>query len=202
MNVVTATLTLSGKAGSAYIVHGSTTFSIIQLIATLNWNGTELPYNKTVQKPTATVGNLKGDDVCEVTVSITEGDGVEVGDYTATATALSNPNYQLPGEATTTFHIVPIALSVTAVAAEKVYGDADPEFTYTDVTGLLEGDALTGALSRENVESQNVGEYAITVGTLSAGSNYTITLNDVKLKITPAPLTVTADDREKDWTEI
>ena len=201
VNVGPATLTLSGKAGGDYVVQGSTTFSIIPLIATLNWNGTELPYNKTVQKPTATVGNLKGDDVCEVTVSITEGDGVEVGDYTATATALSNPNYQLPGEATTTFHIVHIALSVTAVAAEKVYGDADPEFTYTDVTGLLEGDALTGALSRENVESQNVGEYAITVGTLSAGSNYTITLNDVKLKITPAPLTVTADDREKDWTD-
>ena len=150
VNVGTATLTLSGKAGSDYVVQGSITFSITRLIATLNWNGTELPYNKTVQKPTATVGNLKGDDVCEVTVSITEGDGVEVGNYTATATALSNPNYQLPGEATTTFHIVPIALSVTAVAAEKVYGDPDPEFTYTEVTGFIGDDdtsLLSGSLS-------------------------------------------------------
>src|SRR5207248_4818111 len=48
---------------------------------------------------------------------------------------------------------------------------------------------FTGALSR--AAGQNVGTYAITQGTLSAGSNYTINLGSVTFAITPRGLTVT-----------
>ncbi|MBQ7419158.1 MAG: chitobiase/beta-hexosaminidase C-terminal domain-containing protein [Prevotella sp.] len=200
INAGNATVTITSNESSVYIVSGSKTFTIAPLTATLAWE-TEIPYNKTVQKPTATVANLITGDECEVTVSVAEGDGINCGQYTATATALSNTNYQLPTETTTIFSITKIPLSITAETKTKVYGDDDPVFTYSEVSGLLEGDEVSGALSRADVDNQNVGEYAITEGTLTAGSNYVITLNDAKLTITPAPLTVTANDVEKNYGE-
>ena len=74
-------------------------------------------------------------------------------------------------------------LTVTADAKIKSYGDENPTLTYT-AEGLLGVDtltgALTGALSRE--EGENVGSYAITLGTLSA-DNYTISFVESDLFI-------------------
>lgn len=81
------------------------------------------------------------------------------------------------------FTITPKALTIKAEAKSKVYGEADPTLTYTK-EGLLEGDAITGALAR--AAGEDVGEYAITQGTLSAGDNYTITFTGAKLTIIPA----------------
>lgn len=75
----------------------------------------------------------------------------------------------------------------------KVYGASDPVFTYT-ATGLCSGGQISGALGR--AAGENVGSYAINIGTLTAGSNYTIdftsknftisqkNLSDVTLSIT------------------
>lgn len=101
-------------------------------------------------------------------------------------------NYTLSADtATTTGTITPAALTVTAEAKSKTYGDADPELTYT-ATGLVGEDKLTGALSR--AEGENVGEHAITQGTLAAGSNYTLTF-------TGADLTITARIVTLSWSE-
>ena len=56
---------------------------------------------------------------------------------------------------------------------------------------------FTGALSR--VAGENVGNYAITLGSLSAGSNYTLSLSatTVNFEITPAELAVNAADKTK-----
>ena len=89
------------------------------------------------------------------------------------------------GEATATvdFAIAKAPLTVTADAKIKSYGDENPTLTYT-AEGLLGGDtltgALTGALSRE--EGENVGSYAITLGTLSA-DNYTISFEGADFTI-------------------
>ncbi len=206
VNAGTAILTLWDKVNGLY---AETPFTIAPLTVTLDWP-TELPYTKTAQTPVPTITNLVTGDECTVTVSVTGGEAINMGSYTATATALtgsSSANYQLPDDEslkTCTFNIVPATLTVTAVAAEKVYGDPDPEFTYTEVTGFIGDDnisLLSGSLSRADVDNQNVGEYAITAGTLSAGSNYTISVNDAKLTITPAPLTITADNKSKNYGE-
>ena len=81
------------------------------------------------------------------------------------------------------FTITPKVLTIKAEAKSKVYGEADPTLTYTK-EGLLEGDAITGALAR--AAGEDVGEYAITQGTLSAGDNYTITFTGAKLTINAA----------------
>src|SRR5690606_26016231 len=90
--------------------------------------------------------------------------------------------------------ITPATLTITAAAKSKIYGTTDPALTYSS-TGLVGSDAISGSLSRQNGE--NVGEYDIEQGSLSAGSNYTIQYNSAKLEITPATLTISAAAKSK-----
>jgi gliding motility-associated-like protein len=91
--------------------------------------------------------------------------------------------------------ITPLAITVTADALSKVYGDADPAFTYTGTPALAAGDAFTGALAR--TPGENIGAYAISQGTLTLSSNYTITYIGNNLTITPKAIIVTADAKTK-----
>ncbi|MBO4485456.1 MAG: hypothetical protein J5738_08715, partial [Lachnospiraceae bacterium] len=76
---------------------------ISPLEAVLEWSDTVFLYDEKNHVPVATVSNLIDGDECEVTVT---GEKKEIGEnYVATATELSNPNYKLPGENTTTFSI-------------------------------------------------------------------------------------------------
>lgn len=111
----------------------------------------------------------------------------EAPDYTNVSTntvyyQVTMDNYKtLTGSKTVKITAKP--LTIKAEAKSKVYGEADPTLTYTK-EGLLEGDAITGALAR--AEGEDVGEYAITQGTLSAGDNYSITFTGAKLTINAA----------------
>src|SRR5438093_8294435 len=69
----------------------------------------------------------------------------------------------------------------------KVYGASEPTLTFTNDAGLLAG-SFTGALARATGE--NVGSYAINLGTLSAGTNYSLSLapGTVNFTITPKPV--------------
>ncbi len=114
--------------------------------------------------------------------SLTENDGyttsipqgTNAGDYTVWYYVQGDANHKDSAKASVSVNIAKAPLTVTADAKIKSYGDENPTLTYT-AEGLLGGDtltsALTGALSRG--EGENVGSYAITLGTLSA-DNYTI----------------------------
>ncbi|HEU4648520.1 MAG TPA: YDG domain-containing protein, partial [Gemmatimonadales bacterium] len=108
-------------------------------------------------------------------------------------------NYKLaPLTATTTADITPRPITVTANAQTKVYGDNDPALTYMVTVGsLVTGDGFTGNLTRVAGETVPGGPYAIEQGTLTAGGNYNLSFVGANLTITPAPLTVTADDTSK-----
>ena len=96
------------------------------------------------------------------------------------------------------FTITSRSVTVTADAKTKVYGDADPAFTYQVTTGSLAfSDAFTGALSRAAGEDVSGSPYAITQGTLTLGPNYTLTFVGASLTITSRPVTVTADAKTK-----
>lgn len=69
--------------------------------------------------------------------------------------------------------VLPREVFVRPAHAEKKWGEADPTLTYTH-GALLGSDTITGALARE--AGEDAGEYAITLGTLSAGDNYTLVL--------------------------
>lgn len=86
----------------------------------LKWNK-ELTYNGKEQLPTATVSNLADGDECEITV-----DGAQhknAGTYEATATKVSNQNYKLPEDVTTSYTIKPKDITVTITPNGGTYGE-------------------------------------------------------------------------------
>ena len=95
--------------------------------------------------------------------------------------------------------ILPYTVAITpADGPSKTYGDADPYFQYSYSPSLLTGDLLSGALSR--IPGENVGIYSITLGNLSAGSNYALQNSaDVAFTILKAPLTISADGKTKSF---
>ncbi|MDZ7606895.1 MAG: MBG domain-containing protein [Cyclobacteriaceae bacterium] len=117
--------------------------------------------------------------------------GEDVGEYAVAIGDLSaGSNYTTTLSGGGIFTITPASLTVTVVPGQsKVYSEDDPILEYTSI-GLVGEDSFTGALSRE--QGEDVGEYAVTIGDLSAGSNYTTTLSGGGIfAITPAALTVT-----------
>ena len=86
-------------------------------------------------------------------------------------------------------------LTVTADPQTKVYGQADPTFSY-HVSGLQLSDTvasvLTGALARAADESVAGGPYAISQGTLAANTNYTITFPALTYQLTGLQFSDTA----------
>lgn len=126
-----------------------------------------------------------------VTGVLTRDPGENVGNYSINRGTLSvNENYELTFVGAT-FRVMPRPVTVKADPQTKVYGDADPELTYTITEGsLVNGDTFTGSLTR--VPGENCGEYRIGLGSLSLGSNYILNFTEEYLTITPRAITVTA----------
>ncbi|WP_445489499.1 beta strand repeat-containing protein [Rhodopseudomonas sp. RCAM05734] len=82
------------------------------------------------------------------------------------------------------------AITVTADAQSRAYGDANPALTY-QVTGgsLLGSDVFAGALATAATVASDVGSYQISQNTLTAGSNYALTYRGANLSITAPPVT-------------
>ncbi len=85
--------------------------------------------------------------------------------------------------------IEPRTVIVTVNEASKTYGTADPDLTYTTdlaaqtggnvdpSTGFYQGDSITGSFGRAPGEDAQDTGYDYTIGTFSAGSNYTVLLS-------------------------
>jgi Ca2+-binding RTX toxin-like protein len=110
------------------------------------------------------------------------------GHYTVTWSFAGNNDF-LPASGTTAVDIAPRPVTVTASSATKVYGTADPALTYRVTEGsLVIGDSFRGALTRQ--PGEDAGTYAILLGTLTAGGNYTLKFAGANLTVTPAPVSV------------
>ncbi|MBS0661071.1 MAG: lamin tail domain-containing protein [Verrucomicrobia bacterium] len=168
-NPTLATTGTVNKATPGITVTGATTFT----------------YNKTPQGPSGTsVTGVSGGIAPSGAVTLAySGTGLttygpsataptDAGTYEATASIATDANYLAASSAAFGFSIDPASLAITADAGQfKNKGAADPTLTYGQ-SGLFGGDSLTGALVRNGGEAPGV--YPINLGTLSAGSNYTI----------------------------
>jgi hypothetical protein len=131
------------------------------------------------------------------TLGTTATTGSPVGTYAFTLGSLSaGPNYTLVLAASPpTFAVTPAILTISPAAGQsKVYGAAVPALSY-DPTGLVNGDTdavLSGALGTTAATASPVGAYAFTLGSLSAGPNYTLVLaaSPPTFAVTPATLTI------------
>jgi filamentous hemagglutinin family protein len=133
-----------------------------------------------------------------------------VGSYAVDGSGLvaNNGNYvfiQAAGN-TTALTVTPATLTYTANVADRTYGAANPAFSGT-LTGFVNGDTLASATAgtlawtTPATNTSDVGSYAIDGSGLAANNgNYIFTQtagNTTALTVTPAPLTVTAENASK-----
>jgi hypothetical protein len=119
-----------------------------------------------------------------------------VGTVTIRASQAGNSAYFAAPDVERTFTVNPAFLTVSANSLTKPYGGADPVLTWQITSGALVGaDTLTGGLTR--IPGETLGGYSINQGTLTAGTNYTLSFNSANLTIVPVPVTVTADPNSK-----
>ncbi len=183
-------LTASVAANSpstATVNEGSVTFSI------LSGGSTVAVYTS------ATVANGTASDSADLAAL-----GTSAGVYSISAVynpAATDPDFQsssslTPGQLT----INKAPLTVTAEDQSKVYGGTDPTLTYipsgtlyyTDTYSVVSGVVL----STTTGSAATAGTHPITA-TGGTAANYTITFVPGTLTVSPAPLTVTADNKSK-----
>lgn len=130
---------LGGASAGNYTITSAgneTTANITPKTVGITWGPTILTYNNTPQAPTATATELVDGDACNVTVT---GQQTAVGVYSganvATASALDNPNYQLPTSGlTTSFEIAnPLSMSF---AANQLWGTWYGDHNYDVPAGM------------------------------------------------------------------
>jgi hypothetical protein len=115
-----------------------------------------------------------------------------VGTYQITAGLGTAQNYTITYANPGILTVTPASINIAATPVTTVYGTY-PGLGYT-VSGLVAGDTssiVTGAETR--TAGNNVGTYAITQGTLAAGSNYTVTYTGANYTVTPASLIIAAN---------
>ncbi|PKN86556.1 MAG: hypothetical protein CVU46_07375 [Chloroflexi bacterium HGW-Chloroflexi-8] len=120
--------------------------------------------------------NSNGRAICNTTLL------ADVGTYPTGVGAvfLGDADYP-PSSATAQLIVLPRDLTVTANSGQyKLFGSPDPVFTYTFSPNNLPIE-FSGLLSR--VSGEAIGDYNITVGSLSAGPNYEISFNSDKFSI-------------------
>jgi len=108
--------------------------------------------------------------------------------------SLSATNYDFSQTVDSTLTINPRPLNVVANAATKIYGDANPLFSFTAETsstgrGLINGDTLSGLLNTTATTNSAVSSYPITSNLTN--SNYDISYTGANLVVSPKPITIT-----------
>ncbi|HEY2233990.1 MAG TPA: MBG domain-containing protein [Candidatus Angelobacter sp.] len=190
--------TLSAQNYVFAFVPGTLTINPAPL--TVNVDNASRAYGDPNPTFTGTITGLKNGDVITANYSTTATQLSPVGTYPITAT-LIDPNNIVGNYAVTinngTLTITPAALVITANNAARLYGDPNPAFTGT-IAGIKNGDNITAIYTTPATPASPIGTYPIIPSPSDNGTgalaNYVVTLNNGSLTVSPAPLTVTADN--------
>lgn len=176
---VTVAVTLDGNWGNNYALSTNeltTTATITTKTVGLEWQGYEnLSYTGQPVSVIAKATGLVTGDTC--TVIVEDGDKVDVGNYTAKAIGLSNPNYQLPTTGTTKDYTIAMAAGSASVTMESwIYGDAaNSPVPVSDTNGTdkvtYHYDGRNGTAYSSDIVPTNAGDYTVTA-TFAATENH------------------------------
>jgi type VI protein secretion system component Hcp len=109
----------------------------------------------------------------------------DAGSYQVVASLAATAEYPAVQTEPVAFSITRAPLTIAADDQTKYYGNSGGSLTYHISAGTLFGsDQISGALVR--APGENVGTYAISQGTLTAGTNYTLSFQPGILAIIPA----------------
>ena len=190
------------KIGNKYLIITANNIEVIY--------GESIPAYQYILTDSVTQTTISNDALTSTPTLSISGCSGNVGDYTINVDASgvgidSNYSGYMLSTSSGILTIKPRPIIITPNSGQsKVYGNPDPELTYTVGNGngttgnsLVGSDILVGKLSYTGV---NVGNYAMNLGNLN-NSNYNITLaaNPVTFAITPRPLTITAVGQTKTY---
>lgn len=130
-------------------------------------NSVSKVYGETETLTYSVEGLLTGDSLVG---NLVREEGEDAGEYLIKVGTLENSNYVIEFTAGT-LTINKKSVTVTVDDAQKIYGETDPELTYS-IDGVLSGDIVDVTITRE--EGENVGEYIITVVGID-NDNYVLT---------------------------
>ncbi len=129
--------------------------------------------------------------------------GEDVGSYKLFCANLNDPRYVVDySEGRLT--IDPCEITLKADEKMKIYGEADPILTASISKGYLRlNDRLESIISGSPVreKGENVGEYQISLGSLSYGANYHIIFENGLLQILQRHITIYACENSKIYGE-
>ncbi len=194
-------IAVSGASSSDYaITYQDSTLTITPAPLTISADSKNRPYGAPNPPLTASYsGFVNGDSPASLstpaTLSTTATAASHVGSYPISVSGGSSGDYSItfaPG----TLRITPAPLTIAAGDSTKPYGSALPPLSAT-YSGLVDGDTAASlsapvALATSATAASHVGAYPITAsGATSA--DYAITFAPGTLRVTPAPLTISAD---------
>ncbi len=135
-----------------------------------------------------------------LTLSTTATQSSNVGSYAIVSSGGTATNYVIANRADGTLLVTAQPLTVTANSLSRLYGNANPTLTYAITSGsLYNGDTLSGGVATDATAISGVGNYAISEGTLSASSNYTLSYVPGTLLVTARPITVAANSASRTY---
>src|SRR5207249_2784157 len=155
--------------------------------------------------PALLIGTVNGDTFTVPMSSAGADAAAGFGTYPiaiGTVTGTNLANYNLTANAGT-LTVAKIALSITADDKSKNYGETFTGFTET-ITGAVNGDTFTVPMSSTGAgAAAGFGTYPIAIGTVTGTNlaNYNLTANAGTLTVAKIALSITADDKSKNYGE-
>ena len=198
-------ITAAGASDPDYTITyqpGTLTITAAPLTVTAN-NASKVYGTGMPTLTTAYNGFVNGDAVANLTtpptLSTTATASSHVGSYAISAKGASSSDYTI-SYAGGTLIVTPAPLTITGDSKTKVYGSELPALT-ASYSGWINGDSPANlttqpALSTTATASSHVGSYSILASGV-ASSDYTISYAGGTLSVTPAPLTITANNETK-----
>lgn len=188
--------TTGGGGNSSYITPNITKYSMagwtVDYPEDVTYDGKEHKWKPIIVDPS---GEIITEDNEYVTLAVTYSteDTTNVGVITATVELIPksenvtftdpDTDEEYPTRAERTYNIRPANVEIHISNTSKVFGEPDPEFTY-EIIGLIEGDNL-GTVTLDRGVGEAVGTYTITAYVSDLNPNYTYTVTNGVLTITP-----------------
>ena len=185
LNVGEATISITNDTDNENVVNKS--FTITPKDVELVWENTELTYNGSAQKPTATATGMVKDESLTVTVS-GEQTNANTDTYTATASITDN-NYKLPDDATIEFTINPKEVTLEWGESTFTYNGEAQKPTAT-ASGMVNDESLTVTVSGEQINA-NTDTETYTATASITDNNYKLPeVNTKEFTINPKAVTL------------
>ena len=178
------------------------TLTVSQAVLTVTANNASRIYGAANPTFSGTLSGVQNGDNITVVCSCTATNGSVVGTY-GIIPALVDPGSKLGNYSISSTNgvliVTPALLTVVANSGSRVYGAGNPSFT-GNITGLQNGDNVTGNYSSGATPSSPVGNYLVTPSLIDPDGrlvNYTLNITNGNLTIGQASLTVTADNSSR-----